>query len=238
MSQVPLLVLLPGLDGSGIMFEPLLAVLPGIPVKRVSLADFPSEDRREQARILARQLDDTPCVIYAESYSGRLAYELARLPGVNIQHIIFAGSFLGRPSRAAAKAKRLPVWLLTSRVLPVRWVSRLLFGDYRLDLARLLHRAMVSQHRERLKQRLVNLAEAQDPVEPLAVPCTYVQATNDVLVDAEALNAIRQVCDHLRVLRFEGCHFMAQTRPAFCADLIVSVCREAASRVAVGDSFS
>ena len=228
MSSIPLLVLLPGLDGSGLMFEPLLAVLPAqIPVKRVALGDFPSENRREQARVLAQQLGDTPCVVYAESYSGRLAYELARLPGVNIKHIIFAGSFLGRPSRRAYKAKHLPVWVIKSTVMPIWLVSRFLFGRYLPGLVKLLHSAMATQSSGRLKQRLVQLTEAQDPVESLAVPCTYVQASDDALVGPEALEAIRRVCPHLELLRVEGCHFIAQTQTEFCRDMIVAVMEKA-----------
>ncbi|HEY7886192.1 MAG TPA: alpha/beta hydrolase [Cellvibrionaceae bacterium] len=216
------LVMLPGLDGSGVLFEPLLALLPPeISVQVIRLSDFPSEDRAAQAQFLAERLGEAPCVIFAESYSGRLAYELALLPKVNIRHIIFVGSFLASPSRQSRRAHWLPAGLLKSRFILWRLLSYFLFHQYRPDLLALLSCAMANQSSVRLKQRLVNLADAQNPDKPISVACTYLQAKEDRLVDTTALVGIRAVCISLDVVQVEGGHFIAQTEPQLCRDIIL-----------------
>ena len=76
--QRPRLVLLPGLDGTGLLFEPLLRALP----KEIeaTVIRYPGDQRLSYDELLEFLRDqlprDTPFILLGESFSGPLAIRL------------------------------------------------------------------------------------------------------------------------------------------------------------------
>ena len=71
------ILLLPGLDGTGLLFEDLLAQLPTtVDVEVISMDELCGSSYVEQAKEIATNVGDTKILLVAESYSGRVAYEL------------------------------------------------------------------------------------------------------------------------------------------------------------------
>lgn len=133
----PLLVLLPGLDGTEVFFRPLLAQLP--PQIRTLVLSLPDRgpygyDGLESE--IRRHLEGLPAYyLLAASFSGPLAVRLAAAQPERVRGLILVATFLRAPKpclvplRFAIRAplvwtlrllRRLPVWLLHRRGDAVR----------------------------------------------------------------------------------------------------------------------
>ena len=94
------LVLLPGLDGTEVLLQPLLAALR--PSVRPLIVTYPTQGDNSYAALLAlaRQalagLDE--CVVLGWSFAGPLALMLAQAEPYKVRGVILAASFVRSPS--------------------------------------------------------------------------------------------------------------------------------------------
>ncbi len=92
------LVLLPGLDGTGELFAPLLAaLLRQLPVTVLRYPDDPHLDIEQLADGVVAQLPDAPLTLLAESFSGLVAAELLRRGEPRLRGLILTASFMQPP---------------------------------------------------------------------------------------------------------------------------------------------
>lgn len=111
------LVLLSGLDGTGILFEPFLKVAT-IQFDEVFIYQTNNEINQtltHQANHLAKTLTDkfsqNPIIIIAESNGGLLAYHLLN-HSLNVKHIFFVACFLTLPNPLARLVKFIkPIYI-------------------------------------------------------------------------------------------------------------------------------
>ena len=129
------IILLPGLDGTGLLFEPFEAITPaGFSVDVLPLDQMIGQDAASQAERFESVLPDEPFILLAESYSGLVAYELLQRTGYkNLLHVIFVASFLRAPTKLANLATYLPASFIDNQFLLEKVASRLVFGKYRSD---------------------------------------------------------------------------------------------------------
>ena len=108
------LVMLPGLDGTGLLFENLAQELSRkFEVTIISFEGVSGQSYQQQAAEIAEQLKNDCIFIIAESYSGPIAYALTQLLKPNqIAGIVFLASFISRPSPIARMAHLIPSVLL------------------------------------------------------------------------------------------------------------------------------
>ncbi len=219
------LVLLPGLDGTGTLFKPLLEVLGDKPCSVVvPLNDLPSEGAQDQASEIAKRLTGESYVLFAESYSGRIAYELCRLGSLSIKHIIFAASFLSRPTLLAQLGSSLPIGFLRMPPAPAGLLAKVFSGDAsRTDLVQSAQRALDEVSDSTLRKRLSIVAAMKLPNARLDVPCTYIRPSSDMLVSRHAVQSLASVCPQLDVQTVKGGHFIAQSSPTACNAIISRV---------------
>ena len=106
------IVLLPGLDGTGILFKPFLKETPTTnDVLVIPLDQIPKTDVIAQAEYVESKLPNQPFVLIAESYSGRVAYELiTKSNKCDIVHVVFVASFLSNPSSLSFIASH--IWVV------------------------------------------------------------------------------------------------------------------------------
>jgi hypothetical protein len=137
------ILLLPGMDGTGVMFEPFINHAPqSAQIKVIKLIQDVGITYREQAEVIAHSIGEDVTII-AESYSGVIAHELTKLAPNSIKHMVFAASFLERPSIMLPLATIAPNFMLNHSLYPDFIVSRALFGRYRSShLFRLFKLAM------------------------------------------------------------------------------------------------
>lgn len=223
------LVLLPGLDGTGELFRPLLAQLPCW--IRPIVVSYPRDKTWGYAELLpfaARCLPaDSPLVILGESFSGPLAVMLARRRPAGLQGLILCASFVRKPIRS------LPAWLSAAAVGPIfrLWPTLLTIRSYprREEFRDLLPLALgvirsVRPEVVAARVRALFKVDVQDDLRALDLPLLYLQALRDQVVRRHNLEGIRKIRPDIRVASIDTRHFLLQLEPKRAAAEIVSFC--------------
>lgn len=216
------LIFLPGLDGTGLLFEPFLKRIDtDIPVEIFRLSDDSNPDYQNIALQVVEQFKHDEVIIIAESYSGRIAYEIAKSSDLNISQIIFVASFLSIPSIFSKVSPFVPTELIRKGLLPKLIVSKILFGRYASqDLLELFYKAIKEVSSDVLRARLRQISCMDTPDIEIDVPCTYIQAKEDILISSSVLKTFKRCCKKLDIRELEGTHFLLQTNPAGCWQII------------------
>ncbi len=107
------IVLLPGLDGSGKMFQPLLPYL--VPDFDPHVVAYPRAGSQSYASLLPFVRAELPqneaFVLLAESFSGPLALQIAAERPPHLKGLILCASFLASPRAVPRFARRTVAWL-------------------------------------------------------------------------------------------------------------------------------
>ncbi len=217
------LVLLPGMDGTGRLFAPLLEQLGGA-VRTQVMAYDNTRGASYEALVdrVRRNLPRNGCVLLAESFAGPVAWQLAVDPPPGLKGVIFAASFIEPPRpRLLRIAHRLGLGRLARAPWPGVWVRALLLGR---DAPRALIETFTSVLRSVppsvLEARLKNIATLDSVSTRAVLPCVYIRAGADRLVPPSSLAVFRRMSDKLSVHEVEGPHFILQANPDACARII------------------
>jgi len=230
------LVLLPGMDGTGDLFEPLQEALD--PRTRVDIVRYPGSEPQGydelEPRIRAQLPADEPFVLLGESFSGPLAIAIAATPPPGLRGLILCCSFARAPAPGLAllRGGLLGLAMKFLHAAPLRGpMQRMLLGrgaDPRLgaQLQAALGKVStaVMTHRLRAVQR-VNVTAL---LPRIRVPALYLQALQDRLVPAKAAAIIERALPALRIVRLDGPHGLLQASPVAAARVIDNFCRERA----------
>jgi len=217
------LVLLPGMDGTGWLFESLVQALP--PAIEPLVLDLPADRALGYDALLPllrARVPDEPCVVLGESFSGPLAIRLAaELP--HVRGLILCASFARSPAPRALVS--LGALFAAAGPPPATAIRALLAGlDAPADLVHAVRRAIASVAPGVMPARLRAVAQV-DVTSTLAQvqrPVLYLQATRDRLVGPSAVQHVRQACPHARIVPFDSPHLVAQRRPTRVAQAIAS----------------
>jgi pimeloyl-[acyl-carrier protein] methyl ester esterase len=211
------LVLLPGMDGTGIFFEDFAAVAqPEFDPIIVRYPDDPSRGYAGLEAVARAALPrDKPFLILGESFSGPIAISIAASNPPGLVGLVLCVTFACNPH---------PLLPVTTAILkpfpPVRLPSfiqhRNLFGKY--DSPRLRAklrgvRAVVS--RKTLKARLEAVAsvDVSEQLRRVRVPTLDVRATDDRVVSRASGDHIGKVLPHVEIAELDAPHLMLQTVP-------------------------
>jgi len=212
---------LPGLDGTGLLFKPLLEQTPSSDLFSIFPLIQEPIGYQPQIEFLEKEIGDTEVILVAESYSGYIAYELACRGNIGIKHIVFAASFLAPPSFLIKFVNILPLGLIKSQLLPYWILNDFLFGNKgNRELESRFYRSINSVSHRVLMRRLKNISELKSPTKTLQIPCTYIKAESDRLVNANSAKIFEKVCTNLTIKRVEGGHFVLQSNPKTCFGII------------------
>lgn len=218
------LVLLPGLDGTGRVFEPLLTYLPAeieaqvvrYPADRVmSFAEHVDFARKQLPR-------KKPFVLLAESFSGPIGLQLLAEAPDNLIGVILVATFAHHPSPFLLDAGRLLPQGLLLKLFSTALFSRFfcLAGASR-EAVNIFREALQSVKLKVLSNRLKILAELPPPPEThYSGASLYLQASNDRLVPARAITPLQKLLPQLRVERLFGPHIILLAHPETGARLI------------------
>jgi pimeloyl-[acyl-carrier protein] methyl ester esterase len=219
------LVLLPGLDGTGIMFRPLLAAIPpSIP----SLVQTYPGDRAlrysELLPIVQESLpQDRPFVLLGESFSGPLALMIAANHPPGLRAVILCASFIHNPHpyipNWCAALVRAPLL----RLFPAFAQLKALLGGYSSPELRSLTSQALATVRPAVLAHRVRSALCVDVTSALqacTVPVLYIRVTEEVVVPRGNLSQIQRKCPHIRVEHVDAPHMVLQTKPEQAARII------------------
>jgi pimeloyl-ACP methyl ester carboxylesterase len=219
------LVLLPGLDGTGEGFRPLLRKLPA-EVEPIVLR-YPAQkilDYPALKELTLRSLPTSkPFVLLGESFSGPVAVLAAAAEPKGLLGVILCASFVSAPRPWVKFA--LPLVSL----LPLQAAARMA-GSYVLmgrftdsEVAELMRAALAQVPGRVLRARLAAAANVDVTVQlgSVDVPSLYLQASEDAVVPSEAAEVFSQVARRSSVDVIVGPHFLLQCVPSDAARSIV-----------------
>jgi pimeloyl-[acyl-carrier protein] methyl ester esterase len=211
------LVLLPGMDGTGVFFEDFAAVLPPDfkPVV-VAYPDDPSLSYVElEALARAALPHDEPYLVLGESFSGPIAISIAASNPPGLLGLILCVTFARNPH---------PLLPLVSRILkplPAWRVPRFiqqpnLFGKFdspylRAKLRQV--RSQVSAKTIKARTEAVARADVSAKLRGVSAPALYLRAKHDRLISRASCDYIRKTLPGVEIAELDAPHLLLQTVP-------------------------
>ena len=189
--MLPTIVLLPGMDGTGELFQPFLSALKG--EFKTIVVRYPSETLTYSAlaSIAASHFPtEVPFVVLAESFSGPVAISLAASKPTGLLGLILCASFARYPRPS------LRYLIPIAGLLPKSWIPNHVINFFFLGrfstrpVADDLHSVIMKMDKAVLLQRLrlTAIVDVVAEVDRINVPLLYMAATEDRLVPNNAMN--------------------------------------------------
>ena len=211
------IVLLPGMDGTGTLFEPFISALS--PEFSVQIVRYPTTGALgyEELEAHARRSFPTsgPFVILGESFSGPIAVSIAASRPEGLIGLILCATFIRNPRpffgpmrhfASALPVKLAPLWVLNEALL-----GR--FSNPRLRSVLAEAMSQVSAEALRSRLRAVLSVNVSAKLKAIDVPLLYLLAKHDQVVPVSALEKIRQVFPATQVAPIDAPHFLLQAAP-------------------------
>lgn len=212
------LVLMPGLDGTGKLFGPLLKVIPSSyePI----ILSYPDDRHLSQTELLeyvSAKLPSRPFVLLAESYSGPLAIQLASTLSSQVLALIVCATFVTNPLSPPLGWLVRTLGRFLFRLSPPAFLIRhfLLGKEAPVELISLFREALTRGKPEILFSRVHDVlkCDARDALRNCRVPILYLAAKKDKLVGPKSLKEMKAVLATIQEGYIEGPHFILQREP-------------------------
>jgi pimeloyl-[acyl-carrier protein] methyl ester esterase len=219
------IILLPGLDGTGVLFKPFVDHLPSDLAAMV--VSYPVDQALGYAELLPLVLgalpQNEPFVILGESFSGPLALMAAARHPAGLQAVVLCATFVRNPTRFRWKWIARLVHPILFSAYPRFTSAKALLGGYSTDeLRQLIHQAISSVDPRVLAHRVrevlaVNITEE---LRTCPVPVLYLRGTKDLVVPSHNAREIQAVSPSVQVSAISSPHMVLQTQPAACVEVI------------------
>ncbi|HJW73103.1 MAG TPA: alpha/beta hydrolase [Geothrix sp.] len=221
----PLLVLLPGMDGTGVMFGPFVEALGSGLATQVVRYPAALSSYAACTHFVRTQLPrDRPFLLLGESFSGPVAIALAAEQPAGLRGLVLCGTFARNP-RPALGWLAGPVGLLPVRHLPLPLLRFLLLGRWATAPLMALARAMMAGiPGTTMKARLLAVMKVDHTalLADIRVPVLALCASQDRLVPKAATRWIRVHLPNLDIVTLQGPHWLLQARPDAAAQAITA----------------
>lgn len=219
-------VLLPGLDGTGNLFAPLIPELPR--ALHLIIAAYPRERFLSYPELVSWLGElvpgDGPFAILGESYGSTLAVKFAATHPPNLTGVILSAGFISNPVRK---------WGPLPKLLARPWLFRFHPPDFLREyftlgfgapesLKLILRRTVRSINTEAFAKRARAAIEcdAREEIREVKVPLLYLQAANDRLVGSECLDEIKRLHPLTISISIQAPHLLLQREPRVAAQAI------------------
>jgi pimeloyl-ACP methyl ester carboxylesterase len=227
------LILLPGLDGTGDFFQPLLDVL-GDSVN-AQVVRYPVDGAHDYDTCLKLARDQMPTaepyVVLGESFSGPIAICLAEQAPPGLMGLILASTFASNPRPRLSLIIRplLPYLPFHGTGMSLRLSRFLVLGKWITPRIRQLHaKILATVPGETVRQRLEAVADCdvRDQLRRVRVPIMCLVPKHDRLVPHTAITVIQQYAPAARVQELDAPHCLLQCEPQRAATFIQRFLRE------------
>lgn len=207
------LVLLPGMDGSGALFAPLVAALRGrVHTQVIAYPPDQALGYEELVAFVRPLLPTGPYFLLGESFSGPVAIALAASAPPGLAGLILSCTFARNPSPKLKPLRfMLPLMPLSAR-LSVFAIPLLLGRHATRPLVDALRVALEPLQRDVLLRRLNAVLDVDysSLVAGIDVPVLYIQARNDRVVACSFGEDLARVLPSMRRVTFTGPHLLLQ----------------------------
>jgi pimeloyl-ACP methyl ester carboxylesterase len=223
------LVLLPGLDGTGELFQFFLKVLPSSLTPQVVY--YPAEQYltyKELASLVQSVLPrKEPFVLLGESFGGPLSIKVAALSPPNLRAVILCASFVSNPvppSLTWAALLPRPLFSFVGQLsMPDMFVRFFAAGmDSSQDLLDLFRQVKqkVSPTVIAERVRAVQEVDAREALRNCSCPILYLMAKRDRLISPKYIDDIRDIKPNIHIVEIDSPHFILQRKPQEAAAAI------------------
>lgn len=218
-----LLLLLPGLDGTGTLFARFRSRLrTAAPVEVMAYPPEPRATLEDLAGLVEARIGARGATLIAESFSGPVALRVAARKQVALERLALVASFAAPPrSWPLALARLLPLAGLAALPPPRALIAATMLngGDDPGLLAEVMAvvRAIPPAV---MAARLRLLAGLRTRDLRCKVPVLAIQARRDRIVPARALEALRRACPLIEERILDGPHLLLQAEPRSCLELL------------------
>lgn len=228
------LILLPGLDGTGVLFEDFVSALPeGLDARIVRYPGDAALSHYELIHLIREEVSfEKRFFVLGESFSGPLALEIAEAEP-RVLGVILVASFVANPLRYVPAFLASCVRPFMFRIFPAFARTKALLGGYSSPkLRNALRRAhgMVQPSVLAERARQVLRADARRALETCGVPVLYVEGTRDGVVRPHNLDQIRSLNPDVRVASIPAPHLVLQVAPRQAAEEIAKFIRNVSAR--------
>jgi pimeloyl-[acyl-carrier protein] methyl ester esterase len=224
------LVLLPGMDGTGALFAPLVAALP--PSLKVAVVRYPVSGSAGYAELEAVARASLPAsgdfIILGESFSGPIAVSLAASCGPRLKGLVLCCSFVRNPRPLLGALGPLVRWLPVGLAPPAALADALMGRFSTPGLRNLLKASLRGVSPTALRARLAAVlsVDVSAKLAMVTVPTLYLRATEDSLVPRAAGDLVAQLNPGCRIVDIAAPHFLLQAAPSQAAEAIGMFAKE------------
>lgn len=217
------IILLPGMDGTGDLFKPLLENMSSkIKAKIIS---FPTNEKLSYKKLIeyvrAKLPSNDDFMIVAESFSGPIAFSIAQNPPTNLKSVVFVCSFLKPPRKFLILSKLIPLSFLFRLPIPELFIKRYFLGNkISDDVIHLFRKSISKVSKYVLSFRVREIADLEMTKRIVSIRCVYIQATNDKLVPPSNSKMFEKMISDFEVVKVPGPHFVLQANPGECVKTI------------------
>lgn len=229
----PVIVMLPGMDGTGLMFAEFASILQSqFQVRVLDYPVTPALGYEELAGIVMQRLPvGEPFILLGESFAGPLAIAIAAVNPPGLRGLVLCCTFVRNPLPVLRPLRRL------IDVLPLhaRWsglFAPMLFGRYRCgklqsSLQEALKKVPVATMRARL--RAVLDVDYSKQLAGLRMPVLYLQAREDLIVPTSALRELLLCLPTIETKTMPGPHMLLQAQAKDAASVVEEFAQRAAT---------
>lgn len=222
------LVLLPGLDGTGLLFSDFLASLPRTLTSTV--VEYPKDRFLSYGELVPRVTAAAPkserFVLLAESFSTPLAIKFAATNPPNLAALVLCAGFVLTPLAGWSWIAKLIVraWLFRIRLPGITLKYFLLGADAPPDLVRRLGATLGLISPETLSGRVQEVlnCDVRTELAQTRVPILYIRALSDKLVSSSCHEEILRVRPEIDLATVEAPHMILQREPVKVAEIVVA----------------
>ncbi len=221
------LLLLPGMDGTGRLFEPLTKVLPS-ELKAVAVS-YPTDQALGYDALLTWVEAAVPSesfVVVGESFSGPLALMLAARRPPNLRGVVLCASFAKFPLPVPERWRgAVRPWMF--RFQPLWLLSLVLLGRHGFGtLGRMLREAVrtVTPRAFAARAKAVANVDVSGELQDCSVPLLYLRASSDLVIRPSCLRFIQSLRSDVEVVVLPGPHLVLQVSPQGAVDALHKFC--------------
>ena len=228
-----MLVLLPGLDGTGILFEPVLRELsPEIVPQVVPLPNHFPMGYDALVPVVSSCLPATaPYFLLGESFSGPLSLMIAATRPTGLHGVILCASFIRNPTYLPSVLRHIVGTWMFHWTPQFAQAKALFAGSSTLELRALLARAHSRVPPSVMAQRIRSILalDCRKALQECPVPMAYIRGTHDRVVPAKNCKEILAAHSSVREFVIHAPHLILQTRPRAAAEAIATFMHDSGS---------
>jgi pimeloyl-[acyl-carrier protein] methyl ester esterase len=225
-NKPPLIVLLPGMDGTGDLFRDFVAALPRDIQTEVVRYPFDVCLSEAQLSVSVRSAMPTaePFVLLAESFSTPLAIRYAATNPANLRGLVLCAGFASSPVRGTMRLLGLLLAPLLAKLTLPDFLMRAFFvGRDASGSLKVAVRLAVSSARPAVMATRIHFVlgcNVRKQLSDVRVPMLYIQATQDRLVSRRCMKEILGIKPETAVGAVDGPHLILQREPKRTAEIV------------------